>query len=362
MTESKDRNDWYIKFKSKIMANPKVSILVAVYKVPEKFLRRCIESCTNQTLKEIEIILVDDGSPDNCGAICDSYAKEDKRIKVIHKPNGGLSSARNAGLDAATGDTVTFVDGDDFLHEDTCRYAYEVMQKEDVELVFWDLMRVFNNTHNVEHVFRPYIAEKRFDKEGCRKLQARVIDFEGRFGTATSKLINRSLIGKTRFVEKIKQGVEGFVFNILYMEKMTRAYYIAKPFYNYVYNDQSITHTPDPKNNFLIIEGFKYIEDFAQTSKNEALLLANLYTRVLYAIVTIAISGYFSPCNQESYKERVTDFKSFMKDDLVSKSMEQAPRACLDKQRKVVLKIIDFHLYPLLDLLGKIRKIQMKNK
>lgn len=344
------------------MVNPKVSILVAVYKVPEKFLRQCIESCINQTMKEIEIILVDDGSPDNCGAICDEYAAKDDRIKVIHKPNGGLSSARNAGLDAATGDAITLVDGDDFLHPDTCEYAYNIMERENVQMVFWDTMRVFNNSTEAEHVFRPYIAEKKFDEQGCRELQARTIDFEGRFGTSTSKLIRRSLIGGTRYVEKIKQGVEGFVFNILYMEHLKSAYYIAKPFYNYVYNDQSITHTPNPKNNYLIIEGFKFIEEFAQKSANKDLLLANLYTRVLYAIVTIAISGYFSPYNNDSYCKRVHDFKAFLKDDLVAKSMKTASRKHMDKQRKIVLKLIDMQLYMPLDVLGKIRRLQLDKK
>lgn len=77
------------------MTNPKVSIVVPVYKVPYKFLRQCVESCVNQTLRDIEIILVDDGSPDDCGKICDEYAANDNRIKVIHKENGGLVSARN---------------------------------------------------------------------------------------------------------------------------------------------------------------------------------------------------------------------------------------------------------------------------
>ena len=80
------------------MSAPLVSVIIPVYKVPEEYLRKCIESIIGQTLKEIEIILVDDGSPDNCGAICDEYAVKDKRVNVIHKENGGVSSARNAGL------------------------------------------------------------------------------------------------------------------------------------------------------------------------------------------------------------------------------------------------------------------------
>ena len=91
--------------------NPLVSIIVPVYKV-EEFLDRCVESLVNQSYENIEIILVDDGSPDNCGAMCDAWAEKDGRIKVLHKANGGLSDARNCGLELSTGEYIVFVDGD----------------------------------------------------------------------------------------------------------------------------------------------------------------------------------------------------------------------------------------------------------
>lgn len=97
---------------------PKLSIIVPVYKV-ESFIEKCITSLQNQTYPNLEIILVDDGSPDNCPAICERYAESDSRIKVIHKQNGGLCSARNAGLDVATGEYVTFVDSDDWIEDES---------------------------------------------------------------------------------------------------------------------------------------------------------------------------------------------------------------------------------------------------
>ena len=91
-----------------------ISIIVPIYNV-EKYIHKCIESIINQTYKNLEIILVDDGSPDNCGNICEEYAKNDSRIKVIHKENNGLSSARNAGLEICKGDYIGFVDSDDYI-------------------------------------------------------------------------------------------------------------------------------------------------------------------------------------------------------------------------------------------------------
>ena len=89
--------------------NELISVIVPIYNV-EKYLHQCLKSIINQTYKNLEIILVDDGSPDNCPKICDEYSRKDKRIKVIHKENGGLSSARNAGLDVVTGEYISFID------------------------------------------------------------------------------------------------------------------------------------------------------------------------------------------------------------------------------------------------------------
>lgn len=91
----------------------KVSFILPIYNV-EKYLGKCVESILQQTYRDFEVVLVDDGSPDNCPALCDAYAKQDERVRVVHKPNGGLSDARNAGLEVAKGDYVIFVDSDDF--------------------------------------------------------------------------------------------------------------------------------------------------------------------------------------------------------------------------------------------------------
>ena len=106
------------------MSKPLLSIIVPVYNV-EKYIERCIKSILNQSFTNFELILVDDGSPDNCGKICDEYKKKDSRIKVIHKKNGGLSDARNAGIERAKGEYIAFVDSDDFIN----KYMYEILYK-----------------------------------------------------------------------------------------------------------------------------------------------------------------------------------------------------------------------------------------
>lgn len=115
------------------MAAPLISVIVPVYKV-ESYLDKCISSIVGQTYQNLEIILVDDGSPDSCPAICDSWAKKDSRIQVIHKENGGLSDARNAGMTIATGELMGFVDSDDYLSPNMYQLLYERMLEDDSDI------------------------------------------------------------------------------------------------------------------------------------------------------------------------------------------------------------------------------------
>ena len=127
--------------------NKTVSIIVPIYKV-EAYLPRCIDSLLTQSFPDLEIILVDDGSPDGCGNICETYAKKDCRIRVIHKPNGGLSDARNAGLDIATGDYVYFVDSDDWIGSDAIA-ALMAQMKDDVDIVMGSSVDVREENDNL---------------------------------------------------------------------------------------------------------------------------------------------------------------------------------------------------------------------
>jgi glycosyltransferase involved in cell wall biosynthesis len=128
------------------MNDNKVSIIVPIYNV-EKYLCKCLDSILNQTYKKLEIILVDDGSPDNCGKICDEYAKKDSRIKVVHKENGGLSSARNAGLEIATGDIIAFIDSDDWVYNKMIEKTVNVMLEENADIVCFEFTSQIEDTN-----------------------------------------------------------------------------------------------------------------------------------------------------------------------------------------------------------------------
>lgn len=133
----------------KTQVKPLISVVVPVYKV-ENYLDRCVESLVNQTYENLEIILVDDGSPDNCPALCDAWATRDSRIVVVHKPNGGLSDARNAGVLAAHGDYVGFIDSDDYAAPDMYEALYAHMEESGAEVAICGIADVY-----ADHVDNP---------------------------------------------------------------------------------------------------------------------------------------------------------------------------------------------------------------
>lgn len=133
-----------------------ISTIVPVYKV-EAYLTRCVDSILSQSYSNLEIILVDDGSPDSCPAICDAYVKKDPRIRVIHKPNGGLSDARNAGMDIAHGKYFTFIDSDDYVTPDYIQALYTAAKRDDADISIVGMKRVFEGDSSSEGYKEEYI-------------------------------------------------------------------------------------------------------------------------------------------------------------------------------------------------------------
>ena len=140
-----------------------VTVIIPIYNV-ENYLHRCVDSILNQTYKNLEIILVDDGSPDNCGKISDDYALLDQRVKVIHKENGGLSDARNVGVDIAKGSYITFIDSDDWVHEDYIQKLYDLLIETNSDISMCDHIRLSSQDIHLEtgieeiHEFTNYEA------------------------------------------------------------------------------------------------------------------------------------------------------------------------------------------------------------
>ena len=189
----------------------KVSVIVPIYKV-EKYIKKCIDSLVNQTYKNLEIILVDDGSPDKCGEICDEYAKIDKRIKVLHKKNGGLSDARNKGVEVATGKYVAFVDSDDYVENDYIEYLLELLKRYDADI----------------SIILPYKVDERYiDNRKNKKEKIVVYEKEDALITMLyQKEFDNAAWGKL-YKKNIVNGIE-FPFGKLYEDIGTTYKYLLK--------------------------------------------------------------------------------------------------------------------------------------
>ena len=187
---------------------PLISVIVPVYRV-EKYLDRCLQSITGQTYRNLEIILVDDGSPDSSGAICDAWAEKDSRIRVIHKENAGAGAARNTGLDVASGEIISMIDSDDYL--DVHMYAHlQSMMSEDVDIAECDICLTEQDDLDMDDGSEADI--RLYDVEDAMRLHIRDEIFRQ---TPPNKLYRSSMIGDIRFPEGNLIDDEYFTYRVI---------------------------------------------------------------------------------------------------------------------------------------------------
>ena len=204
-----------------------VSVIVAVYNI-EEYLPRCVDSILAQTYRNLEIILVDDGSKDQSGNICDSYAEKDRRIKVIHKKNGGLSDARNAGMNAATGEYIGFVDGDDWIEPDMYRAMYFACEKEKAQAAVCRYKQI-TKSGIIDGSAGNSVSLSRDEA-----LEIYVCGDERYliYNSVWSKLFARDLVEDMRF--PVGKNSEDIMFTTRAFCRMERLVYLDEAYYNYV--------------------------------------------------------------------------------------------------------------------------------
>lgn len=224
-----------------------VSVIVPVYNV-EEYLGRCVDSILAQTYHNLEVILVDDGAWDASGAICDEYAAKDPRVQVIHKENGGLSSARNAGIDIARGDWLEFVDSDDWIEPDTVESLLSMALGNQVELVVGGRWDVKARTGEKRLGLCPVKQEVISGEE----LVSRIFRWADCDSSACDKLFSRRLFRKIRFPQgKVCEDVPVMYKIVLDAGK---AALLDKPIYNYYHRSGSISYTGISEQNFHFSE------------------------------------------------------------------------------------------------------------
>ena len=213
----------------------KVSVIVPVYNV-EKYLKRCLDSIINQTYKNIEIILVNDGSKDNSRDICEEYEKNFDNIVLINQENGGLSAARNTGLKYVKGEAVTFVDSDDWLELDAIEYYVDSMKKYDVDMVVTNNIRTKDYQENIlqpNNIKEEVLSQEDYAKKFF-KIDGNSIEYY-----AWSKLYKREIMEDVEF--PVGLFAEDVLGTFRYMKNAQSIFYSNKITYNYFINDNGLT-------------------------------------------------------------------------------------------------------------------------
>lgn len=214
---------------------PTISVIVPVYKV-EPYLHQCVDSILGQRYRDFELILVDDGSPDGCPAICDEYARLDSRVRVIHKENGGLSSARNAGLDAATGKYVAFVDSDDWIDPDMLQIMMESIRSSEADMVLCGVSNYYDSQyHGDRNENDCCIYDRIIEQEDIPALLESQAWY---YVIAWNKLYNCALFSDIRFPEGFIHEDAAVAHRI--WGKCHRVGIVGKKLYHYRQRDNSI--------------------------------------------------------------------------------------------------------------------------
>ena len=307
----------------------KVTIIIPVYNV-QKYLEQSVNSVINQTYKNIEIILVDDGSKDDSGKMCDDFAKQDERIVVIHKTNGGLSDARNAGLEKATGKYIMFLDSDDFFELDAVEVMYKEIEEKDADYVIGNYINV---NESGEKWNRPV-----FDQEKFKPFKLSIDNHFNSFFIMNSgvwnKIFRKEFIDKLSLKFEVGLPAEDAIFTTYCFIKSTKVYYIPNIVFNYRQREGNSISTSCSKKYFEgINKAYRIIYENFRDSHNLG------YYRYFYAkSMNYSIYKYIDSVllTYEERKEVIEEMMWFYK---LTIELEVPP--CQEAIQKVIDSVID---------------------
>lgn len=310
----------------------KVSIIIPIYNV-EKYVHKTIDSVINQTEKDIEIILVDDGSTDGSGKICDEYAFKDERIRVIHKTNGGLSSARNAGIKVASSDYIMLLDGDDFLNAHAVSILNETMEKYPSDFIQFHYQEVRENDNDLieDH------NEQIYQAHSLQEMYSNLYKAGGEFASACTKMYRKDVIKEVLF-KNIRHEDEMWCTDA-FRNGMTVTY-IPNVLYYYVMRENSIIHSTF---NLKKLDVFKVIDERIKTLEYNHL---QEYIHIEYERMFMSIISLYSQTSKKSERNMLKDIYMNNKNSLYKNTRFDAKFKLLTKLMRINFKfIIIYRLY-----------------
>ena len=294
-----------------------ISIIVPIYHV-EKYLRSCIESILNQTYTNLEIILVDDGSPDSCGEICDEYARKDERIAVIHQPNSGVARARNVAIERFRGDYVVFIDSDDTIEPQMIELLYKILQENEATFSMV-LGRMVGESYNSEYknLNLSSIKTRMLSQDELMRGLFSLSDIDHwEFQVIWNKLFPKDLIKNTYF---IKTGTEDTEFNSRVFLKTENVVCGLVPMYNWVQHTDSITHEPiNPRKIDIINSYYLIFKSFEGNKQFQAYCLDYLYKTMLSIRHHAKGTSYESEARKKCKHYKKLTMKTLMSNNTLS--------------------------------------------
>lgn len=331
---------------------PLISIVVPVYKVPYDLLHKCLDSICAQTSKNFEAILIDDGSPDDCGKICDEYAARNPFMRVIHKKNEGLSVVRNTGIDNAAGDWVCFVDGDDWIEPNTVEFAEEYVREcGDGDILIWD------EYYDIEGTVKKncFLGEEVegtlcFQGDECEALIDRILPPKVTkpsplaivdIGTANARAYRKAFLQENKVYNQpgLKRTQDN-VFNLWAFHKANKVYYRCQRLYHYVYNETAATqkYTPDIADTMYFL--YECMHDFICKTHNTKEYHQRLYLRFVRVLSRCFELNYANPHNPAKLSDRRKAAAADMERPLFQQTISQ----CDTSDQAFRIKLICFLL------------------
>ncbi len=327
---------------------PKISIVIPVYKV-EKYIGVCIESVQNQTLKDIELILVDDGSPDKSGEICDQYASKDDRIKVIHKKNGGVGQARNDGLDLATGEWIIFCDSDDWLETNALEELVKSGEKSQADIVFGDVNLVYGDkVKNIKFYKEPFVTSDRaiidklieadFCKTYCFDSPKEGPAFG--YGGPWNKIVRRQMLldHNIRFDLRVKGIFDDILYTAHIFACAKSVQYLHTTVYNYRQLSSSITH--GFKENLFEINAaiFNAWQEFMERYGQNEKFQKPYYAMVIRRFRSLFDYYFFHEKNKKKLSQQLHELKTVIKSEPYQVAIREADNNMLNNRMDKLLQ------------------------
>lgn len=330
-----------------------ISVIVPVYNV-EKYLKRCVDSIVNQTYKNLEIILVDDGSKDKSGAICDEYEKIDNRVKAIHKQNGGVCSARNMALQEAKGEWIAFIDSDDWIELNYFEELYNCAIELNSDIVICGYNRVTENKKESINNSGKII------ELNSREFLIKLLNPQTGYGFCHMKLYKRDSIKDIIFNTSLKVG-EDALFNEMVAQNVKRVCLVEKNLYNYRINPNSVVRKYDLEYANKYLKSMEVNREYLfKMYSNDDEIKQNYYNFVAFHVLLVAVNYCYNKDNK--VKNKTVLLKEVCKYKVFKEGIKKSNYNNLSITRKISLFTIKNKLYFITRCICWIRNRQNKKQ